>query len=308
VAFILTKEKQMAKAKAVASSTTLSKWDQRLRDLAAQAMKAESGVGGGGNFVSIRGGILTYQGAQVSENKMHVIIVDAVLENQWYDIAFDPNNPQAPACYAFGREAETMVPHENSSNKQNDDCATCQQMQFGSADRGRGKACKACQRLALITQGDLDNIEDAQVAYLKLPFFSTLEYAAYVRQLNDIYHYPPIAFITEISVVPDAKSQFRVKFKLVSQIDSAEAMAGLMPIRDKTEREIMFPYPKLGEDNGAAPKTNGRGRQAAPAPRQAAPPKRAIPLPAAAPVASAVAQASGAPKVGLKRAVKPAKY
>src|SRR5258708_9967658 len=96
----------MAKAK----STALSSWDQRLADLAKQSMKTQQGIGGGGNFLSIRGGILTYQGATVPGNKMRAIIIDAILENQYFKTDFDADNPTSPDCYSFGREKNDMAP------------------------------------------------------------------------------------------------------------------------------------------------------------------------------------------------------
>src|SRR6478609_5073787 len=111
-------------AKAKSNSTALTKYDEQLAQLAATATEVQSAVGGAGNFLSIRGGVLTYQGTQVPENKMSVVILDAILENQWYNQPFDPNNPTSPSCYAFGRDGKTMVPHESSSDIQNEDCHT----------------------------------------------------------------------------------------------------------------------------------------------------------------------------------------
>jgi len=254
----------MAKQK----STAIASWDQRLADLAKQSMKTMAGIGGGGNFLSIRGGILTYQGATVPGNKMRAIIIDAVLENQYYSTPFDPENPSPPDCYAFGREKNEMAPNpEHVENIQHPTCTGCPQAQFGSADRGKGKACHACQRIALVSENDLDNILTAEEAYMKLPFFSTLEYAAYTRQLADTFHKPPLAFITEISVVPDPKSQFRVKFTLGEEIKAdAGTYDGLWKKYEQVSKTIMFPYPKR-EEAPAKNKRNGR--------QQAAPPARA---------------------------------
>lgn len=288
----------MAKQKAGAGSQALTKYDEQLAALAKQATEVEASVGSAGNFLSIRGGVLSYQGAQAKDNKMSVIILHAILENQWYDKRFDPNNPSSPACYAFGESQADMVPHEQASKPQNENCADCPKMKFGSADTGKGKACKACQRIALIPENALDDLDaNAEIAYLKLPFFSTVEYAAYVRQLADIYKRPPLAFITEITVVPDPKSQFRVKFHMTDKVEDPEAIRLLLELRQKASAEIGFPYPEIEDEAPAA-------RQRSATPRKAATRKPATASPVQQPVAAATAV--GAPvKVGLRRGVKP---
>ena len=292
------------------SSTALTKWDAQLAALAQETAAMESSVGGVGNFLSIKSGVLSYQGTTIPDNAMRVVILDAILENQWYDTAFDPDNPTSPACYAFGRAAKEMTPHENSFAIQNADCPSCPQMQFGTADRGKGKACKAVQRVALLTEGDLENIEGAEIAYLKLPFYSTLEYAAYVKQLAEVYKKPPLAFVTEIKVVPDPKSQFRVKFKMETPIEDGEAIGALLTAREKAAAEIAFPYPDRTEAAASPAKRNSA--RAAVAPRAAAPKAavkpRATAKPAAPPVAVAAAAAGKPVKVGVRPAVKAPKF
>ncbi len=290
-------------AKAKSNSTALAKWDEKLAALAARATAVESSVGSAGNFLSIRGGVLTYQSAQVEGNKMSVVILHAILENQWYDQPFDPNNPSSPACYAFGENAKDMVPHENSAQPQNGDCRTCPQMQFGSADRGKGKACKACQRIALITESDLDHIESAEIAYLKLPFFSTVEYAAYVRLLQTTYNRPPLAFVTELSVVPDPKAQFRVKFHMTDKIEDAEALEQIFGLLQKAEAEIAFPYPEM-DTAPAQPNRAARRAPAAPAARKPAARPRVQAGAAGLPEPVAAGAAGRPVSVGLRRGVK----
>lgn len=284
----------MAKKAEKQNSQALTVWNERLAQMAADAAKVESSVGGAGNFLSIKGGILSYQGAQAPENKMRVIIVDAVLENQLYSGGYDPNNPQAPVCYAFGRVADEMVPHEAVESPVAPACKGCPMKEFGSAERGKGKACGDVQRLALIPESDIDNISDAEIAYLKVPYFSTLEYAAYVRLLNETFHRPPMAFVTEITVVPDPKSQFRVKFKMADEINDEAAFEALWKRYQIVSKEIAFPYPKF-DDAPAKPAAKGR----AATPRVAAPPRPAAPAPA---------RQGPPPKVGVSRPKKAERF
>src|SRR5208282_3991943 len=106
----------------------------------------------------------------------------------------------------------------------------------------------------------------AEVAYLKVPYFSTLDWAGYIRELAEVYHKSFEVFVTNITVVPDAKAQFRVKFRMESPIElTQEIFEALTAKADQAAREIAFPYPKF-EEAPAPIKPQRR-----PAPRAAAP-------------------------------------
>ncbi len=290
--------------KAAVPGNALARWDERLAQLAKSAKQAVSKIGSGGQFISLRGGIMTWQGAAIPQNKLKAIVIDAVAENQLYEGAFDPESFAAPTCYAFGRDPSTMAPDPEYVEQPVN--ATCK----GSADVGRGKACKEVQRLALIPEGELENIEAAEIGYLKVPVTSTKQWAGYVRQLDDVYHKPPLAFVTEISVVKENTNKlpgWHLEFALVQAIEDAEAFTALFARYDEVSKSIAFPYPKIDPVEENAPKamrrSNGAARRAASAPvakpRAAA---RAVPAVPAVPVAPA------AVTVGARRPVKTPKF
>lgn len=295
----------MAKTKAPAkSNTALAVWNEKLAALAKSSKKQESNVGGEGNFISFKGAIMQYRGAAIPNNTMNVIVLDSILENQFYEGAYDASNPASPVCYAFGRDPDTMAPDpEQVEAPISTSCAECPNFEWGSADTGKGKACKEVRRLALITEGDLEDLENAEVAYAKIAVMSVKGWAGYVRQLESVYHLPPMAFVTKMSVVSDPKSQFRVTFDMDSQLEDPEVFAKLFQLREKVEKTINFPYVKI--EAAAAPAKPARhAPKKAPA-KPAARPATHKPVPA---VAAAAAAASGPAKVGLRKAVRPAKY
>jgi hypothetical protein len=240
------------------TSTALALWEKRLEASAASATKVVASVGGGGNFVSIKSGQLSYQKAVLPQNLMRGVVLAQLLENQYYDKKFDEGTPASPACYAYATEhRKGMRPHPDVAEPVSDGCDGCPNKEFGSSNRGKGKACGDVMRLAWLFEHDLEEVESAEVAYLKIPYFSTLEWAGYVRDLSDKYRISPVGgedadgavppgFITEVTVVPDAKSQFRVKFKMVEKIDFDQA--SFQALSDKTARalkDIAFPYPRF---------------------------------------------------------------
>jgi hypothetical protein len=149
--------------------------------------------------------------------------------------------------------------------RQNDICKTCWANEWGSAERGKGKACSNRRRLALIPAGtytpvkgggfELEVEEDAahyqstDVAYMKLPVMSVKGFAAYLKQVAEQFKRPLHGVLTRIYVEPDPKSQFRVKFELIEVIEDADIMPVLMQRNKAVRDEIEFPYIPRSDDD-----------------------------------------------------------
>ena len=224
-------------------STQVTKWDEALAARAQIAKKAEESVSLG-NFISLKSGVMSYNGNAIPGNKLDVIVIDSILENLYFGGAYDPNTPQSPICYAFGRAEDDMAPHEKVAEPFSEQCSDCQYNEWGSADTGRGKACRNVRRLAVIpadTLDDAQSITDAAVAYLKVPVTSVKAWAEYVNKLSAV-NKPPLAFVTEISVIPDAGTQFKVSFNAVEAIEDGALIGALLAKADIVEQSIAFPY------------------------------------------------------------------
>jgi len=237
-----------------------------------------------GQFFGTRGGILTFNGAPIKENKMQVIVVDHILANVFYKGKFNPDDPVPPVCYAFGRDDKELVPHEKATDQQHEQCKGCPQNEWGTADTGRGKACKNSRRLACIAADVVDsgNVQDAQVAYLAVPVTSVKGWAGYVRQLADVLRRPPLGVVTEVSLVPDAKDQFKMVFRSVEPINDKKVLGQLLAKQKAVSSDIAFPFPEIDEEERARrrpAKPAGRGRTKAKAGSKAR--GKAKPAPAA---------------------------
>lgn len=235
----------------------------------------------GGTFLSTRGGTLSFGEEVMPGNQVCVIILDAVKENTLYAGDYDPDAAQAPVCYAFGRGAEEMAPHPSMQNDpdyfqpQSDVCATCPHNEWGSADKGRGKACQNRRRLALIPAGfympkrgsrdfDLELFDDpkhfqtADIAFIKLPVMSVKTWAKYVNQLSASIRRPPHGVITRLYLEPDPKSQFRVNFEMIEEVPDSLA-AIIMARHEEATSAVIQGYQPPGEQEEAAPKGSLRG-------------------------------------------------
>lgn len=247
--------------------TTMQKWDEKLAAMAQMAAGIEDSVNLGGNYISLKGGQLSYNGGIIPGNKMNVIVLDHILENLYYVDRYDPDNPQPPAAYALGRDEEELRWHEDSIEPYAGElCKDSDINQWGSADQGRGKACKNVRRLALITEDSLDKVAEADVAMLRIPVTSVKAWAGYVRSLADQLKRPPLGVVTEISITPDPKTQFKLHFKLIGTIDDGDTIGELIEKRDSVEQMLFAPY-VMAEAEAAPAPTRGRARGAAPAAR-----------------------------------------
>lgn len=260
----------MAKTIAPTKTKALTKYDERLAEIAKRSKKAESKVGGEGNFISLRGGHMQYQNIAIPGNKMRAVIICSVNENQFYEGRYDPDNPSAPVCYAFASpdNLDDMGPnpeHEMKS-QQADKCAGCPNFEWGSADVGRGKACKEVRRLAIMTEKELEDVPSAVLAFMKVSVTNLKYWAGYVRQLEDVHHKPTFAFITEISIQtdePGTQPGWHLEFELVQEVP-AESLGALIDLYEKVEKTIAFPYPKF-EDRPAPARNNKRPAARTPA-------------------------------------------
>lgn len=284
-----TKTAAASKTASKKPGTALMPWEDEMRNRAQRTAKAEA-VTGLTKKLSTRGGILAIDDTPLEDNELRVIIIGYVHENQYYTEAYNPNTPTVPSCYAFSEpDAEDpeggMAPHEEAEGKQGDDnglCAACWANQMGSADVGRGKACKNIRRLAVITEDALESAEalrDAEVRMLNVPVMSVKNWSKFANAINDDMARPPEAVVCLIKVVPDAKSQFQLTFKFEELINfDQELWDAMNKKRDEVNKELIAPYPKQADLAAAQPvKPQGRMAQAMSKkgpPAKAAPAKR----------------------------------
>lgn len=236
--------------------TAITNWDAELAEAAQIAADQEANTGGG-QFFSVRGGQLSFQDAPLPNNEMVVIILDTIFENVFYEGAYDPDQPQGPSCFAFSHEEDRLKPHETVIQLGNEQssvgCKECEKNEWGSADRGRGKACSNTRRLAMVAagqysrNGDLELFEERHhyetttVGFMKLPVTSVKGYANFVKQVAGALKRPPFGVITKVSVVPDAHTQFKVMFQPLVKVPD-NIMGAVMARRKEVVQMIDFPY------------------------------------------------------------------
>lgn len=241
----------------------LMKWDEEMARHAKEASEAE--VAPAGQMISVRGGQLTVAGQEIEGNKAELIILDNIYLNTYYEGDFDADNPQAPVCFAMARKDSDLKPHEDAGKPQCEQCLGCPQNEFGTAERGKGKACKNVRRLAVISADRVSekSIKESDIFYFHIPVTSVKGWAFYVKALAAQAQRPPFGVVTTLGVVRHDKDQFHVTFQLKEVLDQKLARAALKR-RELILDQTMFPFAtntgetrkskKVKKERGAAKK------------------------------------------------------
>jgi hypothetical protein len=232
------------KAVAAPKQTAVVNYEEELKKLAVATADAEKPSS---NWVSFKGGQLSIAGNPMKDNRVEMIVLNSIFENQMYGERYNPNNPQPPICYALSDKDDGLKPHPDAAKPQATYCIECPNNQWGSdPEGGKGKACKNVRRLAIMAATDLSKIDKAEVAMAKLPVTSVKNWATYANQVANALHLPPVAVVTEMSVEPDPKNQFSVQFRLVDKV-APEFIPALLKKRGEIHALIYAPYDKPSE-------------------------------------------------------------
>jgi hypothetical protein len=223
---------------------------------------------GGGNTISIKGKNFSAQGATLEE-PLKLVIVDYSFENALYDSKFDPDNPQPPVCFAVAKTNDELAPHDNSPSPQSEKCKGCGQNQFGTADTGRGKACKNNIRLAVLSTNvkkfDANAVDKAEIFSMRLPPTSVKNFRGFLRQITEGLQLPLFSVITSLSFDEEAATPV-VVFQFEEEIGDRKLLTALVTKREAAQEQLLQPYDTSNYvDPGARPKKSGAKPTAKPA-------------------------------------------
>lgn len=223
---------------------------------------AKRPVTGDSNIISIKGGVFTYGGAPLPE-ELQVIVLDESFENSRFGKKYVEGEFQTPICYALSEPmSETyeelgkgMKPHEKAPEPQSKDCASCHWNQFGSADDGgRGKGCGNRRRLLLMAADNLDSLDSAMIALLKVPPTGLRIWDAYANWLFRIHEITPEYVITQMSMKKirptDQSALPHYDFMGILPDDVCEQIETIV---ERNRHVIMQPFPDAAEETTPAP-------------------------------------------------------
>lgn len=194
-----------------------------------------------------------------SAGPFQAVILDFVSANYFYPGVYDPEDITPPDCFAIGTEVATMAPHADvpADKKQAETCAVCPNNQFGSALRGKGKACSNCYVLALLPA---NATEDSPIMTLRVSPTGLRAFDTYVGSIQRSFGTPPVGVITSIGFdpVPDFPS---VRFGDPKPI-SDELLSLALARRDEARRIIATPPDTTSLKVVQPPQKTGGARRA----------------------------------------------
>lgn len=156
---------------------------------------------GGAPIISTRGKKFRI-GEIVLKAPLNVVVLGTSFENKWFDQEYDPEMPGAPACCAVSEPdgkgnsklPETMAPQATVPVRQHETCRGCPKGAFGSADKGRGKACGNYRRVAVI--GITDDRPEPQIMMMRIPPTGLKKFSSYTTQAVSLSDRPLHGVIT----------------------------------------------------------------------------------------------------------------
>lgn len=246
--------------KSKTSGTSVILWEAEMKAAAIKKASVEKSFEGG-KRINIQGGLLTIDDELVEGNSLDVVILSSVHINEYYNTAYTPGTPTVPVCYAFGDESledpeGEMAPQDNVDDLQHAKCSDCWANQMGSADTGRGKACKNGRRLMVLTEdalADPEALAAAEERSINVPVMSVKAWAKYTKDvLAETMSRPCYGVVTTIRPVPDPKSQFKLTFTFKELINFDQALWDAMKLRvAAADKALCTPYPRQAELDAA---------------------------------------------------------
>ena len=232
----MTKPKEAEVQTEVPGTKVLSIKEQIAQQIARQNETAQ-GLRSSGSYIGFKNAQLKVDGISIPENQIEVRVLAVIGERAWYPKDFDADVAQVPDCYALNAK----TPHDEAVNPQADFCDECPHDKWGSAPRGRGKACRESARVIVIAANI--PLASAQMYPAKVPITSLSTVTSFSSRCNQENKLTGV-FVTRLSVVEDKKTFFKVHLTPLSITDDID-MTALLGAQDKAYQLAMTPYPVL---------------------------------------------------------------
>ena len=191
--------------------------------------------------------------------ELDVIVVDFIAFNRYYPGVFDEDNIVPPDCFALGLEPTTLVPSDNSPDKQCATCAGCWANQFKSAANKKGKACGNTRLLAVLLPppgglGINDDLSDMPLYTLSVSPTAITAFDEHVGKVVRSFQKPIRTVVTRLSFAQDSKWP-SVRFSVVSPAGKdleLYAQSRLHEVRDRLNTEPDVSAIQAANDERAA--------------------------------------------------------
>lgn len=230
-------KKQEPTATPEAPKTAVLSIQQQIEQQLARQQETARSLRSAGSYIGFKNAQLKVDGISIPANELNVRVLAALSERAWYSKDFDADAVQVPDCYALDND----VPHEQAANPQADTCAECKHNKWGSAIRGKGKACRESARVIVIPANV--PLASAQMYTAKVPVTSLSTVTSFTSrcgQANKLMG----EFVTKLSVTEDKKTFFKVHLTPI-EVTAEMDMSALLVAQDAAYQLAMTPYPVI---------------------------------------------------------------
>lgn len=157
------------------------------------------------NNIRIKDKVFTFPDGRIQDTPLHMVVIDFMAWNTYYDRPYNANDPRPPVCFAYGQNVRDLMPAASAPEPQAESCAGCWANEFGSAANGTGKACKNTRRLVLVDPNEEPS--EATLYTMSVPPTSTKGFDGFVNGVAQFYQKPPIAVVVKISFHPEMRHE-----------------------------------------------------------------------------------------------------
>lgn len=197
---------------------------------------------------------------KAEHDTLDVIVVDFIAFNKYYPGIYDEENITPPDCFALSPEPTSMVPSDNSPNKQCASCAGCWANQFKSAANKKGKACSNTRLLAALLPptggvGVNDDLSELPMYVVSVSPTAITSFDEHVGKVARSFKKPVRTVITRMSFAQDSKYP-SIRFSVVAPAGKdleVHAQSRLQEARDRLAVEPDVASFKAANDGGDTP-------------------------------------------------------
>jgi hypothetical protein len=250
------------------TGTELQPWEAKLAAKAVEAQQTAASTGGSTKSIGTRGGVFTIDGAEVDGKEMELIVLDFIVDVTYYSESFDSDEIVPPTAFCLSRYEKppsgSGLPEPVWADGSHPDFAgreinSTDEFQWGSADKGRGKAAKSRRRLIVVPEGWLEDHDHPDNAPRKLmvPVTSGTSWDKYVKDLKP-HNRPPCGVLTKVTISPDPKYQFKLGFKMMGLIEN-DSMGDVLDLVDNIQDDLFRPYANYDQEPEEKP-AKGSGK------------------------------------------------
>lgn len=252
--------------------TALEPWEQRMQEQAKEDRAKETlGVA----RITHQGGVLQVDGKNVEGNQIPLITLDYIFTKEYYEEKFTPGAHATPVCYAFGDSDKGLVAHPEAPAKQNlkpdgtSPCTGCPHNAFGTADVGRGKACKDTRRLLVIAPlmkdgkptVDATYVQRVEKRQISIPPASLKNFGVYLTTLQDLTKYGNLReAVTLVKPQPRAKGGHELTFSFLRAL-TGEELKMLQPLQAGARDLLASPFPVIEAEKAEEPAKPVKGQK-----------------------------------------------